>query len=36
MEPLTLTSAVAGGLAFMFAGWVVFIPIWIIARFTGA
>lgn len=34
MEPLTFLGGMQGALAFMFAGWVAFIPIWVIAKFS--
>lgn len=33
-EPLTFTEGMLGGLQFVFAGWVAYIPIWVVAKFS--
>jgi len=33
-EPLTFLGAMDNAIAFMFAGWVAYVPIWVIAKFS--
>ncbi len=34
MDPLSFSYGIGGALAFMFAGWLVYVPIWVISKFS--
>lgn len=34
MDPLSFGWAMTGAISFMFGGWIAYVPIWIIAKFS--